>query len=261
MREADAAKRPSRKAPGTLSTQVMHLLGRGIVAGDFGVGAPLPVEPELCRRFAVSRTTLREAMKKLHGKGLIAISPKSGTRVRPPAAWNQLDPDVLGWRLGGAPDGDLLRQLYEMRQALEPEACRLAAINADDEARSAIAVAFADMAAVHRDPARVVEADVAFHMAIVEATRNLFLTSLSSAIRATLGFSFILGVPNKPFSASELRRHRLIMDAILARRADAAALGMRRLLQESHRTLAVALGLSRRARKRPVRRPGGTARA
>jgi GntR family galactonate operon transcriptional repressor len=257
MRETMPAKRPSRNAPGTLSTQVMHLLGQCIVAGDFRVGETLPVEPALCRRFAVSRTTLRDAVKKLHGKGLLAIAPKSGTRVRPASDWSQLDPDVLGWRLRGVPDPDLLRQLYEMRQTLEPEACRLAAINADDQARRAITDAFARMAAVHRDPARVVEMDVAFHMAIVAATGNLFLISLGSAIRATLGFAFALGVPIKPFSASELRRHRVIMDLILARRADAAGLAMRRLLQESHRTLAAALGVSKRAnasRMTPSRR-------
>lgn len=251
------AKRPSRSAPGTLSTQVMHLLGRRIVAGDFRVGDTLPVEPILCRRFGVSRTTLREAVKKLHGKGMIAIAPKSGTRVRPPSEWSQLDPDVIGWRLRGAPDPDLLRQLYEMRQALEPEACRLAAINADEDGRRAIGDAFARMAAARHDPARVVEMDVAFHMAIVAATRNLFLISLGSAIRGTLGFAFALGVPLKPFSASELRRHRVIMDLVLARRADAASIAMRRLLQESHRTLAAALGVSQRAnasRKTPSRR-------
>jgi len=256
-----AAKRPSRSVPGTLSTQVMNLLGRRIVAGDFGIGEKLPVEPALCRRFRVSRTTLREAVKKLHGKGLVAIAPKSGTRVRPQTAWNQLDADVLGWRLRGDPDRDLLRQLYEVRQALEPEACRLAAINADDDSRRAIEASYAHMAACRRDPARVVEADVAFHMAIVAATRNVFLTSLGSAIRGTLGFSFSLGVPSKPFSASELRRHRLIMQAILERRPDAAALRMRRLLLESHRTLAVALGLARRAARTPLSRSGGTARA
>lgn len=255
-----SAARPSRSAPGTLSTQVMHLLGRRIVAGKFRVGEPLPVELELCRRFAVSRTTLREAVKKLHGKGLVAIAPKSGTRVRPLSAWNQLDPDVLGWRLCGAPDHDLLRQLYEMRQALEPEACRLAAINADDAARHAIAEAYESLSRVRLDPTRVVAADVAFHMAIVEATRNVFLMSLASAIRATLDFSFSLGLPDKPFSVSELRRHRLIMEAIVERRADVAALAMRRLLQESHRTLAVTLGLARRGASKTKRISKGASR-
>jgi GntR family transcriptional regulator, galactonate operon transcriptional repressor len=259
--ETMAPKRPSRSAPGTLSTQVMHLLGQRIVAGDFRVGESMPVEATLCRRFAVSRTTLREAMKKLHGKGLIAIAPKSGTRVRPASDWNQLDPDVLAWRLQGAPDRDLLRQLYEMRQAIEPEACRLAATNADEGAREAIARAYDGLATARHDPARVVDADVAFHMAIVEATRNVFLTSLAAAIRATLGFSFALGVPGKPFSTSELRRHRLIMEQILARRGDAAALTMRSLLQESHRTLAAALGLPRTPVRKSTSRPGGSPRA
>ena len=238
----------------------MHLLGRRIVAGRFRVGEALPVEPELCRQFAVSRTTLREAVKKLHGKGLVAIGPKTGTRVQPQAAWNQLDPDVLGWRMCGAPDPDLLRQLYEMRQTVEPEACRLAAINADGAARRAIADAFVRLAAAHLDPARVVEADVAFHMAIIEATRNVFLVSLASAIRATLGFSFALGVPEKPFSASELRRHRLIMEAIVARRADVAARAMRRLLAESHRTLVTALGVARTAPSGSTRNTTGASR-
>ena len=49
----------------------------------------------------VSRTVLREAIKVLAGKGLVESRPKTGTRVRPRAEWNFLDPDVLCLALFG----------------------------------------------------------------------------------------------------------------------------------------------------------------
>ncbi|MBL8699740.1 MAG: FadR family transcriptional regulator [Alphaproteobacteria bacterium] len=235
----------------------MHELGRRIVGGEIPIGASLPIEPELCRQHRVSRTTLREAIKKLHGKGLLSLAPKRGTRVRPESAWSQLDGDVMAWRLARGVDRDMVRQLYEIRAAFEPEACRLAALNGTEADHAEIDARFADLAANHLDSSAVVDADVAFHMAVIAATRNVFFLGLGGAIRTTLGTSFELGVPTKPFPSSELRRHRLIKDAILARRGDLAAEHMRALLRNSETTLAAALALPVRLAGRP--RPRGRA--
>jgi GntR family galactonate operon transcriptional repressor len=71
-------------------------LGQLIVAGGFAPGEVLPTEVALCQMFCVSRTTLREAVKRLHAKGLVAVGPRTGTHVLPTRHWNQFDSDILG---------------------------------------------------------------------------------------------------------------------------------------------------------------------
>lgn len=68
-------------APGVRYLQVARALSDGIAAGRYPVGELLPSEPELCRRFGVSRHTVREALLRLRAAGLIASRRGVGTRV------------------------------------------------------------------------------------------------------------------------------------------------------------------------------------
>lgn len=247
------------KGAGTLSRRVMDALGAAIMRGRFAEGESLPTEPELCARFRVSRTPLREAIKTLHGKGMLAVAPKSGTRVRPCRDWHQLDPDVLRWRLQTGPDDDILRQLYELRAAIEPEACRFAALNGTHEDHAAIGAAFARMEECRDDIAAVVAADVVFHLAIVHATRNLFFSGLASVIGNALETAFVLGAKRRVFPAEELEQHRAVWRAIAQRRADDAASRMRELLGTSQTGLrltpaaaAARTGSKRKSDRRPT---------
>jgi len=220
----------------TLSQRVMDSLGEAILRGRFAPGDMLPTEPDLGARLGVSRTPLREAIKKLHDKGLVTIGRRTGTRVRPSREWHHLDPDVLRWRLQTGPDDDILRQLYELRAAIEPEACRFAALNGTNEDHAGIAAAFGRMESVRDDIAAVVEADVGFHLAIVAATRNLFYAGLASVIGNALQTAFVLGARRRTFPADELEQHRGVWQAIAARDGDLAAARMRDLLGASRRS-------------------------
>src|SRR5580692_4885095 len=80
-------------------SQVADRLGISSVRAAIAAGETLPPEMQSCEMMDVSRTVVREAIRTLTGKGLVESRPKSGTRVRPPQQWNQLDPDVLRWRL------------------------------------------------------------------------------------------------------------------------------------------------------------------
>src|SRR5271169_4809066 len=98
-------KPSARPAPfeRNLSDQVAAALGREIVRGLHPPGSQLPNAAEMCARFKVSRTALREAYSLLSAKALIAARPKTGTRVRPRQEWNLFDPDVLAWHLQSEP--------------------------------------------------------------------------------------------------------------------------------------------------------------
>jgi DNA-binding GntR family transcriptional regulator len=90
-----------------LADAVYASLRRALVAGQFDPGEPL-TEGDLCRRFAVSRTPVREALVKLERDQLVRVVPKKGAFVR---------------TLSHAE----IRELYQLREALEGLAVRLAA--------------------------------------------------------------------------------------------------------------------------------------
>ncbi len=223
--------------PRTRSFKVMDSIGRRIVEGAWGEGAVLPPEPELCAEFGVSRTPLREAVKRLAAKGLVAVGPKSGTRVLPARRWNQLDADVLRWRTDvGMSEGEI-DQLYELRLVFEPEASRLAALHGGPQEHAAIAEAMAEIERLRDEPVQVIAPDIAFHMAIIAATRNMFLISVSDAIRTALTYQFEVGVKTRPFPPDELELHRRICDAIVTREGEQAAQLTRQLIARSRTSL------------------------
>jgi DNA-binding FadR family transcriptional regulator len=235
------------KVAGTLGAQVTSILGRRIVSGEIAPGAALPAEGELCQSLGVSRTTLREAIKKLHAKGLLAVGPRNGTRVLAPANWSQLDTDVLSWRIDSGFDKKVVEQLYELRACFEPQVCALAAIHGTDADLRNISARFRHLLDVHDDPNVVTQADVDFHMAIVAATRNIFFISVGSAISAALRMSFDLGTA-RGFPLDELQMHAEICKAVVQRRPEAAAQLMRKLIAASRASLTATLNL-RRARR------------
>ncbi|MGI8416387.1 MAG: FadR/GntR family transcriptional regulator, partial [Nakamurella sp.] len=80
-----------------LSSLVMDDLGLKIVSGAWSPGYIIDVDA-LESELGVSRTVVREAIKVLTSKGLIAARPKFGTYVRDRLEWNLLDADVMSWR-------------------------------------------------------------------------------------------------------------------------------------------------------------------
>ncbi len=63
--------------------QVARTLRKEIVDGVYPVGSQLPTEHELCQRFAVSRYTVREALRRLRDDNLVSSRPRTGTTVMP----------------------------------------------------------------------------------------------------------------------------------------------------------------------------------
>ena len=158
---------------GRLCSRVTAELGGRIVAGDYVPDQVLPTEAELCGIFGVSRTTVREAMKRLHGKGLVAGTPRNGTRVLPTARWNQFDAELLSWRMQRGVTAEIVDQLYEVRDCFEPRACALAAGRGNSAEKALIKAHFETLADASLGTEQRVAADLAFHLAIFAATGNI----------------------------------------------------------------------------------------
>jgi GntR family transcriptional regulator len=75
--------------------QVARTLRKEIVDGVYPVGSQLPTEHELCERFAVSRYTVREALRRLREDNLVASRPRAGTLVVPRTAPSSYAQDVM----------------------------------------------------------------------------------------------------------------------------------------------------------------------
>lgn len=75
--------------------QVARTLRKEIVDGVYPVGSQLPTEHELCERFAVSRYTVREALRRLRDDNLVESKPRAGTLVVPRSAANTYAQDVM----------------------------------------------------------------------------------------------------------------------------------------------------------------------
>ena len=198
----------------SLHGQVAHDIGIRIVQGAIASGEVLPNEETLSAQLHVSRTALREAIKVLAAKGLVESRPKTGTKVRPRDQWNLLDPDVLAWQFSPAPDEAIIADLFEIREMLEPYAAALAAKRASPEQLATLRQAFDDMA--EAGEGEFTEPDLRFHLAILDATKNEFLSAFGSLLESALAGSFQLSSYNLAAARAGLPGHKKVLDAIVA---------------------------------------------
>ncbi|MER2490473.1 FadR/GntR family transcriptional regulator [Catenovulum sediminis] len=183
----DSKRRVTKRS---LYGQVANALGERIVSGVYPEGSVLPQEAIIMNEFEISRTALREAFKVLSAKGLIESRPKTGTRVNPKKYWNMLDPDILNWSFDTSSGKELLEDLFQIRQAIEPKAAYLAAANRTEAQLAAIETAYNKMEAATYGTEETFYSDLEFHQAILDASGNAFMESFGIMIEAALIKSF-----------------------------------------------------------------------
>jgi DNA-binding FadR family transcriptional regulator len=216
-----------------LTHKIAHTLGVAIVTGAYPADRAIPIEADLCQQYGASRTILREAVKMLTAKGLLASRPRLGTRVEPEENWNMLDPDVLGWLLERKFSPTLLMEFTEIRLAVEPGAATLAARVAGPAEKAAIRHAIERMKAADSGADDPLDSDIAFHVAVLRATRNRFYAQLTGFIAIALRISISTTNRYKGVLLASVADHQKVADAIVAGRATAAGEAMRKLIQEA----------------------------
>lgn len=227
----------------TMHQRVVDDLGRRIVGGAWEPGLPLPVEDALATEIGVSRGALREAVKALVAKGMLDVRPRTGTRVLPPEHWNHLDRDVLRWEQAEH-SGALLRDTGELRRIVEPEAARLAAGRAGPDEVRALYDALAAMEAAAARPGRggYVEADIAFHRALLDASGNRLLGSLGRAVDIALEHSFVVSTRTPGAVEASLPVHRAVVEAVAAGDPAAASTAALAIIESAEREIAESPG-------------------
>jgi DNA-binding FadR family transcriptional regulator len=212
---------------------VAENIGRRIVTGEIGPGTTLPNMTDLAKSMAVSRPVLREAIKLLAGKGLLEMSPRRGTVVRDRKGWNFFDENVLNWRVGGAPNAAFLRDLYELRRIIEPEAAASAAVRATPAMIAELERALERLERTDPSTTESVIADVVLHQRILEASGNDFIIAFAPAIATSLGMAFSLQRRACPSPDHFIHDHGSIVRAIARGSAEDAREFMRRLLHQA----------------------------
>lgn len=211
-----------------LTYGLLDHMGRAIVTGYYA-GRPFPTEADLAKQHGVSRSVTREAVKMLTAKGLVSARPRQGTTVQPSSSWNLFDTDVLRWLLDRTFSVDLLREFNQLRVAIEPEAAALAAKHGTSEAKQAIAAGLERMRAAEQGVDDALDADVAFHVAILNATGNQFFAQFRDVVSTALRHSIRFTNRIKGRSAN-VGDHAAVYDAIKAGKENAARTAMKRII-------------------------------
>ncbi len=222
-----------RRKHTNLAHQVMSDLGQQIAIGHFSPGVTLPPEDDLVTALGISRTVVREAVKIHSAKGLVNTRPRRGTIVLPESHWNLADPDILDWLLHRKNVLPLILEFAEVRLAIEPAAASLAARVADAADIATLKQAIEGMRDASQGDADPLDADIAFHVAVLRASRNRFFYSLRFMIEVALRFSIRLSNSSKGVALASADDHAAILHAIVARNAAAAEQAMRALILES----------------------------
>ena len=234
-----------RDSPGlahSLSNQIARELGRRIVAGNYKPGVLLEDEAKLARRFQVSRSVIRDAVKILVGKGLLTVGRGVGTRVRERSKWGLLDDDVLAWHQSAPPSPEFLRQLMDLRSIIEPKAARWAAERGSEDGHSEIRAAQLRMEEEKGAIEDFIFADAQFHRSVLRAAQNELLMAMEGMLFSALLGSIRLTNSDPRDNESSIPFHRAVMEAIVARDGDRAERTMDELLSDAQHRLEDVVG-------------------
>lgn len=207
-----------------LAEQAADLLLARIRAGEWPLGHKLPGETTLAAQLGVGRSTLREAVRVLAGKGVLASRQGAGvfvTSLDIPEDW-----DIVLRRA-------TIAAVLEARIAIEAEAAALAAGRRTPADLRAIRRALSVRATEGRTIADLVDADTAFHRAVIVAAHNDILTQLFDTFLPRSRAAMIDMLQLRPMPAPDEGHaaHERLAEAIAARDPAAAATYSRAHLQ------------------------------
>ena len=213
------------------SAAIAARLQRAIMEGAYPYGTRLPAERELASHFGASRSTVREALRQLEDQRLLSRRIGSGTFVnyRP------------------TPDGSTIAeltsplQLIEVRQAIEPQVARLAALNATARNLDKVGDALERIEACDQDQESFSAIDEQFHLLIAECTGNPLMVWLYQQINSVRSHDQWNSMKTQILTPARIREynrhHRLFYDALRSRDVETAMRIIEQHLDKARRDL------------------------
>lgn len=205
MQELDAAFGDDSGESGTddgasRANTVYRRMMKAINSGKIKPGQRV-LEKELAAWFNVSRTPVREAIRRLESEGVLSRTDRGLTVARM--------------------DDDQVLELYAMREVLEGAAARLAAVHTTN-AEIAVMEHILQEEAATESPQDLAEVNMQFHLALWRASRNRYMFKTLRSLQEAF-----LRLPQTTFSwpgrpAEALKEHREMLAAVASRNEDAA---------------------------------------
>ncbi len=206
----------------TLTDRLFDALQKDIVEGVIPQGSKIS-EPELARQHGVSRGSLREAIARLEARKLVERKPNLGARVV-----------TLSY--------EQLIEIFQLREALEGMAARLAAQNMSDREIEELKVLLEQhgeqIAEQHGQAYFQKQGDLDFHYRIVQGSRNRQLIGLlcNDLYHLLRMYRYQFGMRSKR-SQQAYQEHHYLINAIAAHDAEMAELLMRQHIRSSRRNV------------------------
>lgn len=244
--QADRREEPVATAASSVADALVEM-----ILGELHPGSSLPSEADLATQFAVSRLTIREAVKMLEGRGLLELARGRRAIVREPSG--SAFSDFVVSLIRNDPKG--LFDLIELRVALETTSARSAARRASRATLQALESAMQGMrdSAVEYNAAiaagddagpadrRFHDFDLQFHEALATASGNRVVAFLFEAMSNSLRESFSMSRRGQTLRGSTREdtvvAHQAVLDAVRAGNERAAGEAMRLHLTETERDI------------------------
>jgi DNA-binding FadR family transcriptional regulator len=211
-----------------LYDKVINQIKEDITSEKYKPGEKIPAEPELMKLYSVGRSTIREAIKILAISGILKVQQGSGTFV------NTRSPDISMEQKLHRADFD---EVNAVRALLEKEMVKLATLNHTEEHLTEIEqnLEKRKLAIQSEIPQKCADADIAFHMAIANASGN--------SVLADLYHSFTLIIRNF-FSAREVQGishfamnhhlHEQLFKAIKTKKISQSQIALQKILDNNY---------------------------
>lgn len=198
---------------GSVSDLIARRILEVISSDRLRPGDRLPPERELAAMLGTSRPSLREALRSLKAQGYVEVRHGSGVFVADPATTRTLRQALVTEEMS-------LTELFDMREVLELPAAAWAAANQDTDRLGRVREAYDTLMAATEEPhvdwVRLRELDAAFHLRIVEAAGNRFLTRTLGVLQEILGkgMETTLRIPGR--LERSRNDHKRILEALVA---------------------------------------------
>lgn len=194
----------------SLADEVVERLRNQISSGEFKVGQKLPTEPELMKTYGVGRSTIREAIRILSNLGLLNVQQGVGTFVERQTSTSE----PIDQRFKRAD----IQDLDEIRKMLEIKIAEKAAHNRTEEDILTIKNHLADRKITAKDGKleECIKADLNFHIAIAQASKNEILADLYRSVANHIQKLFLSIYSNTDSFIESQHLHEQLLKHIIA---------------------------------------------
>jgi long-subunit acyl-CoA synthetase (AMP-forming)/DNA-binding FadR family transcriptional regulator len=195
----------------SVSQQVFDQLKEQILTGAWKPGEKIPSENDLAVQFGVSRVTIRNALQRLSGLGLLETRFGEGSFVKRMDVDTALQPLVPTVYLGK----DSLREVLEFRKTVEGSVCELACRRATSADIAALRTLYEQMVRAKDEPALYAQRDYAFHEKIAQITQNRVMLQIDQITDEMMRAAF-KSIAHSRSNRAGLRCHQQILEAFEA---------------------------------------------